>query len=340
VTRLAAIVPALVVLSLAGNPTEEDRQEVAAAVTASLAGSNPLEAAVQVTAGHNAWKVEPVDQRLLQLLVLSQAILSFQLPFAILPLVQFTSDRRRMGAFASGSVLKACAWLCAALVVGLNAVLIVLQTGDWAEGVETAGWSPWWIYGTLGPATLLLAAFLVWVGFYPLLAVRRRPAAAGLPAPALPAIRFRHIGVAVELTGADDGVLAQAAALARAHEAPLLLVHVVEGPGAAFYGEATDDQESRKDRADLAELVHHLRDAGLMAEGMLGYGDPPGELVRIARERNLDLLVLGTHGHRFLADLALGQTVAPVLHRLAIPVLVVPSTARQPATPSANVAAP
>ncbi len=294
VTRLAAILPALLVLSLVGND----------------------------------------EQVLLQLLVLSQAVLSFQLPFAILPLVQFTSDRRRMGPFASGLLLKLCAWVCAALVVGLNGVLIFQYTGTWAKGVAAAGWNSWWIYGTLGPASLVLAAFLAWVGLYPLLAVRRRPAAAGLPAPALPAIRFRHVGVAVELTGADDAVLAQAAALARAHEASLLLVHVVEGPGAAFYGEATDDQESRKDRAVLAELVRHLRDADLKAEGVLGYGDPPGELVRIARERGLDLLVVGTHGHRFLADLALGQTVAPVLHRLAIPVLVVPSAARQTAAPA------
>ena len=35
-----------------------------------------------------------------------------------------------------------------------------------------------------------------------------------------------------------------------------------------------------------------------------------------------------THGHRFLADLALGQTVTPVLHRLNIPVLVVPNPER------------
>jgi manganese transport protein len=298
VTRLAAILPALLVLSLVGND-------------------------------------EPI---LLQLLVLSQAILSFQLPFAILPLVQFTSDRRRMGAFASGSVLKACAWACAALVVGLNAVLIVLQMGEWAEGLEKTGWSPWWVYATLGPVALLLAAFLGWVGLYPLRG--RRPAAAVLPAPPpLPAIRFRRLGVAVELTGGDDAVLVQAAEMARLHAASVLLIHVVEGPGAAYYGEATDDQESRKDRAGLAALVRHLRDAGLAAEGMLGYGDPPGELVRIARERDLDLLVLGTHGHRFLADLALGQTVAPVLHRLAIPVLVVPNAARPPAGAPANGAA-
>jgi manganese transport protein len=75
----------------------------------------------------------------------------------------------------------------------------------------------------------------------------------------------------------------------------------------------------------MAGLVEHLRRAGLPAQGLLGYGDPPRELVRIAREQELDLLVLGTHGHRFFADLALGQTVAPVLHRLSIPILVVPT---------------
>src|SRR5205807_5863639 len=84
-------------------------------------------------------------------------------------------------------------------------------------------------------------------------------------------------------------------------------------------------QESRKDRLRMAELVEHLRAQGLPVKGTLGYGSPPEELVRIAQEQRLDFLVLGAHGHRFLADLALGQTVAPVLHRLTIPVLVVPS---------------
>ena len=57
-----------------------------------------------------------------------------------------------------------------------------------------------------------------------------------------------------------------------------------------------------------------------------------------AHARGLDLLVVGTHGHRFFADLALGQTVAPVLHRLAIPILVVPNAARQSAAPPTTAA--
>jgi manganese transport protein len=340
-TRAVAIVPALLVLSLTGSHTEEDRQETVAAAVAPLASSNPLEAVVQTAAGHDTWKVAPVDKRLFQLLVLSQAVLSFQLPFAVIPLVQFTSDRGRMGAFASGAWLKGLAWLCAAGVLALNVVLIAMQTGEWVEAASEAGWNPLWVHGTLIPLSVALALFLGWVTVYPIW-VRRVEAQLGhglqtipqpgIQAPALATTPYRRIGVAVELSGGDDVVLSRAAELARANGAPLVLVHVVEGPGAAYYGPATDDQESRTDRARMAELVGYLRREGLSAEGVLGFGNPPEELVRIAKQQGMDLLVLGTHGHRFLADLALGQTVSPVLHRLAIPVLVVPTTARRDST--------
>jgi manganese transport protein len=323
-TRAVAILPALLLLAFAGQHTDEDRQETATAVSTTLAAADPVSATALTAAGHQAWKTEPVDKRLLQLLVLSQAILSLQLPFAVLPLVQLTSDRRRMGAFASGPVLKALSWGCAAVVIGLNAVLIVLQLREWAEGAAEGGGSGLWVYGTLGPPVLLLVVFLAWVGLYPVFFRRAEPEGP-LPAPAFPAVHYSRIGVAVEFTGGDDPVLAQAAALARANGARLFPIHVVEGPGAAFHGPETADQESRFDRRAMAELLKHLRDNGLEAEGLLGYGEPPRELVRLARERQLDLLVLGTHGHRFFADLALGQTVSPVLHRLAIPVLVVPT---------------
>jgi manganese transport protein len=264
------------------------------------------------------------DRGLLELLILSQVVLSFQLPFAIVPLVHFTSDRERMGEFASRGWLKSLAWGCGALVVGLNAVLIWLQLDQWSAAADAAGWSPLWVYGTVAPLALALAAFLGWVTVYPVL--RRREAAPGAPAaPVLAPIRYGRIGVAVEFTGADDEVLAQAAALARAQGAEVIVVHVVEGTGADLHGPQTDDRESRADRERMAVLLEHLRTGGLRARGALGYGVPAEQLARLAKEGEFDLLVLGTHGHRFLADMALGQTVAPLLHRLTIPVLVVPT---------------
>jgi manganese transport protein len=61
------------------------------------------------------------------LLVFSQVILSLQLPFAVIPLVMFTSNRRLMGEFVNPFWLKALAWLVASIIVGLNSWLL-LQT--------------------------------------------------------------------------------------------------------------------------------------------------------------------------------------------------------------------
>jgi manganese transport protein len=58
------------------------------------------------------------------LLILSQVILSLQLPFAIFPLVMFTSDRAKMGAFVSPLWLKSLGWLVSIVIASLNAWML------------------------------------------------------------------------------------------------------------------------------------------------------------------------------------------------------------------------
>lgn len=60
-----------------------------------------------------------------RLLVLSQVILSLQLSFAVIPLVMFTSDKRKMGEFANPAWLKLLAWTVAVLIACLNGWLLV-----------------------------------------------------------------------------------------------------------------------------------------------------------------------------------------------------------------------
>lgn len=60
-----------------------------------------------------------------KLLILSQVILSFQLSFAVVPLVLFTGDRKRMGEFVNPRWLQALAWTTAVLIAGLNAWLLI-----------------------------------------------------------------------------------------------------------------------------------------------------------------------------------------------------------------------
>ena len=60
-----------------------------------------------------------------KLLMISQVVLSLQLPFAVIPLVRLTGDKRRMGEFANPLWLKIAAWGISATIVGMNLILLV-----------------------------------------------------------------------------------------------------------------------------------------------------------------------------------------------------------------------
>ena len=66
-----------------------------------------------------------------QLLVLSQVVLSLQLSFAVIPLVLFTSDSKRMGVFVNPTWLTAVAWVVGIVIAALNGWLLVQTIGGW-----------------------------------------------------------------------------------------------------------------------------------------------------------------------------------------------------------------
>jgi len=66
-----------------------------------------------------------------KLLIFSQVILSLQLSFAVVPLVQFTSDRTKMGEFANPRWVKVLAWLVTGIIVVLNAYLLIQTLVSW-----------------------------------------------------------------------------------------------------------------------------------------------------------------------------------------------------------------
>ena len=66
------------------------------------------------------------ESKVTWLLILSQVVLSFQLPFAVIPLIQFTSDSKKMGQFANSRLTVVIAWVVAALIIVFNAELLWL----------------------------------------------------------------------------------------------------------------------------------------------------------------------------------------------------------------------
>ncbi len=71
-----------------------------------------------------------------KLLILSQVILSLQLSFAVIPLVLFTSDRRKMGKFANARWLALLSWLVTAIIVVLNFYLLAQTVAEWFGGAN------------------------------------------------------------------------------------------------------------------------------------------------------------------------------------------------------------
>lgn len=61
------------------------------------------------------------EGKVTSLIILSQVVLSFQLPFAVIPLIQFTSDRAKMGQFVNSRVTSVIAWAVSIFIVALNA---------------------------------------------------------------------------------------------------------------------------------------------------------------------------------------------------------------------------
>src|SRR3981189_587749 len=66
------------------------------------------------------------ENKVTPLLILSQVVLSFQLPFAVIPLIQFTSNRKKMGEFANSRFTQVIAWVVAAAIIAFNAELLWL----------------------------------------------------------------------------------------------------------------------------------------------------------------------------------------------------------------------
>jgi manganese transport protein len=259
------------------------------------------------------------------LLVFSQVLLSLQLAFAIIPLIHFVSDRKTMGAFAIGPVVKALSWLVAAVVVYLN---IRMASGE--LGLYLGDGYPLWgkVLLTLTGAGLLV--LLGYVLFFPLFSKRPLmqssrfhrtqavlPDLDGITRPV-----YRKIAMALDFSAMDKAILANALAHGNEHTT-YLLIHITESASSRLIGTESDDYESQQDRQQLGNYVQLLRENNIACQAVLGRSNRGREIVRIVEEQAADLLVLGGHGHKGLKDWIYGETVNYVRHYVEIPILLV-----------------
>jgi manganese transport protein len=260
------------------------------------------------------------DRESYDLLILSQVILSLQLPFAIIPLIRFTNDKSLMGSFANRWWVTLLAWIVAAIVVLLNVNLLVGQMSEW---IRAAGENAFWLWVTVVPLALGCGLLLMYIS---------TPKSWKFWERAVPQIpqkielvpqSYSRIGVALDYGHLDSRVLSHAQTLAKHHGAAIYLFHVVEGVSGQVFGMEAYDDEARQDREHLEAIAEQVRASGVDAHPALGYGRVPEQLVKLSREHSVDLLVMGGHRHRGLKDIIFGASISRVRHSLAVPVLVV-----------------
>ena len=245
-----------------------------------------------------------------QLLIFSQVVLSFQLPFAVVPLVRFTGDQQRMGEFVSPLWLKALALIVSALIISLNCWLVSR-----------------YINAYLIIPIFVLAVLLCYLLIEPWLGARAsvvRPAMPLGPLPALDLPCYERILVPLDHSVKDVIALRHAAAFARQHGARLLLVHVEEGATSRVYGALSSTAEVEAGHDYLTSVIKSLENESIECDLLIYHSNRAAdEIIRAARQYQVDLIVMASHGHGKLGDLIHGETIEKVRHAVAVPLLVV-----------------
>jgi manganese transport protein len=222
-----------------------------------------------------------------------------------------------MGEFANSRGIRMLAWSTAAVILALNL---------WAVAAWAAPWvteSPWHVWIVMPPFVAMLA-LLGWITFGK--ARQRLPVQAPAAAVAsdLPAPVYRKILVPLDHTSRDRAAIAHAASLARPHRAVMHLLHVEEDATSRLFGPLASTAEVTAGQQYFQGIVESLARQGIEADLTVVPGDSPkDEIVRLARQLQPDLIVMGAHGHRGLKDLFFGNTINAVRHEVSVPVLVV-----------------
>lgn len=263
------------------------------------------------------------EEALGSLLILSQVILSLQLGFAVIPLIHLTSDKKLMGEFASKMWLKILAWIVAAIIVSLNAKLVIDTLLEWIHTSE----SPLIIYLTAVPLAVGAGVLLFYVTLKPIInkaKQKQHQVPDGRPEELKIKMenKYNRIAITVDFSTTDSNAISNAVAQG-GKEAEYILIHIVETAGARMMGHEIKDFETESDSINLDKYKTELTSQGFKIQVKLGFGNPKKSIPEIVNSCNCDLLVMGAHGHRALKDIIFGTTLDAVRHNVKIPVLIV-----------------
>jgi nucleotide-binding universal stress UspA family protein len=145
-------------------------------------------------------------------------------------------------------------------------------------------------------------------------------------------MNIRSILVPTDFSECGNYALSYAASLARLFGASILCVHVIEPmvPTVGYSGmteplplaDISDQLEDSAER-ELPKLADCEECAGIEVEELIVHGEAASEIVRVAKEKAADLIVVSSHGRTGLGRILFGSTAEAIVRHAPCPVLVV-----------------
>nr|MBP6732608.1 divalent metal cation transporter [Chitinophagales bacterium] len=264
------------------------------------------------------------EDKIGDMLILSQVVLSIQLGFAIIPLIQFVSDKQKMGKFAIGNVIKILAWLSAAIIVSLNIKLVIETLSQWRVALAEHSWVFNFIIIPVVVLSMLLLVYIIYMAITGkhTATETQMPHGKAEDIPAITQKEYQRISICIDFSNSDIKAITEGVSHGN-KQTEFYLLHVVETAGARTLGDSIEDFETTTDSTQLKKYSAQLRLQGYIVKEQLGFGDPKKEIPRMVNELNSQLVVIGTHGHRGLTDIIYGETISVVRHNVTCPVLTV-----------------
>lgn len=262
------------------------------------------------------------DKEVDAMLIFSQVILSMQLAFAIIPLIHFVSDKARMGEFVIGPKIKIISWLVASIIIALNLWQLFESGKDWISGTDNFLIKALTILFVSGFVLLLIITT-----FYPLFLRNRKQHSINMHHHELQSMEhlqiksFKKIALAVDFGVNDKEIIAYAMKLAE-KDTRFTLIHIVESASAKAIGEEAHDHETQEDQKIMDHYLSMFSAHGLTAEGKIGFKNRVKAIAKIVEEEQVDLLIVGSHGHHSLMDIIFGETVNSLRHKVKVPVFI------------------
>ncbi len=262
------------------------------------------------------------ENKMTDLLILSQVVLSIQLAFAVIPLIYAVSNKQMMKNFTIKPWLLALSLFIAAMILFLNIKMVLSKAISFLHASDNTFFQSLVITGLVLFAILLLLTILYPLFYKNKKAGHERIHEQHLNMNTIEIKDFRRIALALDFSHMDQRVISHGLKQA-ATDTSFILIHVVESAGAKLLGHYSADDETLQDKEQLEMYSAKFKELNKEASVHLGYRNRVSEIARICHEEQAELLIMGAHGHSGIADFVYGHTIESVRHKVNIPVLIV-----------------